>query len=63
MTAEQRAQRLAERQQKAKPQLKALESWLREKMKMLSRHSELAKAFTYALNLNRHGFNRHLRVI
>ena len=50
MTAEQRAQRLAERQQKAKPQLKALESWLREKMKMLSRHSELAKAFTYALN-------------
>lgn len=43
-------QRLAERQQKAKPQLKALESWLREKMKTLSRHSELAKAFTYALN-------------
>ncbi len=43
-------QRLAERQQKAKPQLKALESWLREKMKTLSRHSEPAKAFTYALN-------------
>lgn len=43
-------QRLAERQQKAKPQLKALESWLREKMKTLSRHSELAKAFMYALN-------------
>ncbi|WP_210446569.1 IS66 family transposase [Pantoea ananatis] len=43
-------QRLAERQQKAKPQLKALENWLREKMKTLSRHSELAKAFTYALN-------------
>ncbi|HGP2816872.1 TPA: transposase, partial [Salmonella enterica] len=43
-------QRLAERQQKAKPQLKALESWLREKMKTLSRYSELAKAFAYALN-------------
>ncbi|MBL0859861.1 hypothetical protein IB695_04963 [Escherichia coli] len=26
------------------------ESWLREKMKTLSRHSELAKAFAYALN-------------
>lgn len=43
-------QRLAERQQKVKPLLKSLESWLREKMKTLSRHSELAKAFTYALN-------------
>ena len=43
-------QRLAERQQKAKPRLKSLESWLREKMKTLSRHSELAKAFAYALN-------------
>ena len=42
-------QRLAKRQQKAKPQLKALENWLREKMKTLSRHSELAKAFAYAL--------------
>lgn len=42
-------QRLAERQQKAKQQLKALESWLRENMKTLSRHSELAKAFAYAL--------------
>lgn len=30
--------------------LKGLESWLREKMKTLSRHSELAKAFAYALN-------------
>ncbi|HCK1695998.1 TPA: transposase, partial [Escherichia coli] len=30
--------------------LKSLESWLREKMKTLSRHSELAKAFAYALN-------------
>ena len=29
-----------------------LESWLREKMKTLSRHSELAKAFAYALNLS-----------
>lgn len=42
-------QRLAERQQKAKPQLKAPESWLCEKMKTLSRHSELAKVFAYAL--------------
>ena len=47
MTAE---QRLAERQLKTKPLLKSLESWLREKMKTLSRHSELAKAFAYALN-------------
>ncbi|HBM9101073.1 TPA: transposase, partial [Escherichia coli] len=46
MTAE---QRLAERQLKTKPLLKSLESWLREKMKTLSRHSELAKAFAYAL--------------
>ncbi|HFW1657892.1 TPA: IS66 family transposase [Salmonella enterica subsp. houtenae serovar [1],40:z4,z23:-] len=43
-------QRPGERQQKAKPRLKSLESWLREKMKTLSRHSELAKAFAYALN-------------
>lgn len=43
-------QRLAGRQQKAKPLLKFLESWLREKMKTLSCHSELAKAFGYALN-------------
>nr|EFN9941841.1 IS66 family transposase [Escherichia coli] len=47
MTAE---QRLAGRQQKAKPLLKSLESWLREKMKTMSRHSELAKAFGYTLN-------------
>ena len=31
-------QRLAERQQKAKPRLKSLGSWLREKVKTLSRH-------------------------
>jgi len=43
-------QRLGERQQKAKTRLKSLKSWLREKMKTLSRHSELAKALTYALN-------------
>lgn len=43
-------QRLAERQQKAKPLLKSQESWLHEKMKTLSRYSELAKAFAYALN-------------
>lgn len=42
--------RLAERQLKTKPLLNALESWLREKVKTLSRHSELAKAFAYALN-------------
>ena len=47
MTAE---QRLAGRQQKAKPLLKSSESWLREKMKTMSRHSELAKAFGYTLN-------------
>lgn len=35
-------QRLAERQLKTKPLLKALKSWLREKMKNLSRHSELS---------------------
>jgi len=44
------SQRLAERERKTKPLLKSLESWLREKMKTLSRHSELAKAFAYALN-------------
>lgn len=38
-------QRLAERQRKTKPLLSALESWLCEKMKNLSRHSELTKAF------------------
>ena len=43
-------QRLAERQLKTKALLKSLENWLREKMKTLSRHSELAKAFAYALN-------------
>lgn len=42
--------RLAERQLKKKPLLNALESWLREKVKTLSRYSELAKAFAYALN-------------
>jgi len=42
--------RLAERQLKTKACLKSLENWLREKVKILSRHSELAKAFTYALN-------------
>lgn len=39
-------QLLAERKQKAKRQLKSLESWLREKMKRLLRHS----AFAYAVN-------------
>jgi len=43
-------QRLLERQRRATPLLNGLESWLREKMKTLSRHSELAKAFAYALN-------------
>jgi transposase len=43
-------QRPTERQLKSRPLLKSLESWLLEKLKTLSRHSELAKAFTYALN-------------
>jgi transposase len=42
--------RRAGRQLKTKPLLASLESWLREKMKSLSRHSELTKAFAYALN-------------
>jgi transposase len=41
---------LTERQHKTIPLLTSLESWLREKVKILSRHSELAKAFTYVLN-------------
>ena len=44
------AERLAIRQEKAVPLLTALEGWLREKQKTLSRHSELSKAFAYALN-------------
>lgn len=44
------AERLAFRQEKAVPLLTALEGWLREKQKTLSRHSELPKAFAYALN-------------
>lgn len=44
------AERLAIRQEKTVPLLKALEGWLREKQQSLSRHSELAKAFAYALN-------------
>lgn len=43
-------QRLAECERNTKPLLKSLENGLREKMKTLSRHSELGKAFTYALN-------------
>ncbi|EBB0023807.1 IS66 family transposase [Salmonella enterica] len=43
-------QRLAQRQLRTKPLLNELEGWLRERMKTLSRHSELAKAFAYALN-------------
>lgn len=42
--------RLAERQLKTKALLKSLENWLCEKVKNLSRHSELAKAFTCVLN-------------
>ncbi|VCW50420.1 Putative transposase (identified by ISEscan HMM) [Escherichia coli] len=41
MTAE---QRLAERQLKTKPLLKSSESWLREKMKTLSRHSRTGES-------------------
>ena len=43
-------QRLAERQRKTKPLLKSRESWLRVKVKILSRHSKLTKAFSYTLN-------------
>ncbi len=43
-------ERQAVRHQKALPLLASLEGWLREKQKTLSRHSELAKAFGYALN-------------
>jgi transposase len=42
-------ERQAVRHQKV-PLLASLEGWLREKQKTLSRHSELAKAFGYALN-------------
>lgn len=44
------SERLAVRQEKTVPLLAALEGWLREKQKTLSRHSELSKAFAYALN-------------
>lgn len=44
------AERVAVRQEKTLPLLTSLEGWLREKQKTLSRHSELAKAFAYALN-------------
>lgn len=43
-------ERQAIRQQKTRPLLISLEGWLREKQKTLSRHSELVKAFAYALN-------------
>ncbi|EFX9491324.1 IS66 family transposase [Shigella flexneri] len=43
-------ERQAVRHQKVLPLLASLEGWLREKQKTLSRHSELAKAFGYALN-------------
>lgn len=42
--------RLAERERRAKPLLEELEIWLRDRMQSLSRHSEVAKAFAYALN-------------
>ncbi|EEW4295968.1 IS66 family transposase [Escherichia coli] len=52
--SELRGKRAEERQevrhQKVLPLLASLEGWLREKQKTLSRHSELAKAFGYALN-------------
>lgn len=43
-------QRLAVRQKSSKPLMEGLEGWIREKLKTLSRHSETAKAFNYALN-------------
>ena len=44
------SERLAVRQEKTVPLLNALEEWLLEKQKTLSRHSELARVFAYALN-------------
>ncbi|CAI1079138.1 Transposase and inactivated derivatives [Serratia entomophila] len=44
------ALRLEERQRRSKPLPVELKGWLREKVKTLSRHSETAKAFNYALN-------------
>ncbi|HCS8459452.1 TPA: IS66 family transposase, partial [Escherichia coli] len=43
-------QRLAERQEKSVPQMKALFAWLTEQMETLSVHAELGKAFSYMLN-------------
>lgn len=48
MSAEQRL--AAEQERRAKPLLKELETWLRDRMQSLSRHSELAKAFAHVLN-------------
>ncbi|MBI0872882.1 IS66 family transposase, partial [Escherichia coli] len=42
--------RLAERQEKSVPQMKALFAWLTEQMETLSVHAELGKAFSYMLN-------------
>lgn len=42
--------RLAERQEKSVPQMRALFAWLTEQMETLSVHAELGKAFSYMLN-------------
>ncbi|RRC72839.1 IS66 family transposase, partial [Escherichia coli] len=44
-------ERQAVRHQKVLPLLASLDGWLRENQKTLARHSELAKASGYALNL------------
>lgn len=41
---------LLERQRRSTPLLNGLASWFQEKIKTLSMHSELAKAFAYALS-------------
>lgn len=43
-------QRLKVRRKESLPLLEALEDWLREKVRTLSPHAELAKAFNYLLN-------------
>ena len=47
-------QRLAERKLRTKPLLKSLESWLREKMKTLSRHSSWRRRSRTHLTSGRH---------
>ena len=43
-------ERLKLRQQYVKPQVEALETWMRTERAKLSRHNEVAKAMDYMLN-------------